>query len=873
MRGWWRGHGTVVVWSAVFLALAGVIVVAATGTSGPALDFQRSGHWVYNMAQSAMFHVSGATKQVDVRTSNVDGGAGPHPVFQGGTSVYMVSSSKVLVFGKSTLTAESTIPVEINEEPVGFEVAGGPYLVYRQAGTIVRLGQSAVTMHAGGALGEPVVTPAGSLWVQRKDTGKLCELGRDSVHLECSVDVPSGSQGVLTVVGEQAAFVDTMAAVVHRVGHGGLGPAVGLGVTAPADAKTASADVAGRLPVLDPRGNELLLADVSGVGEGRSGASAIKVALGPGNYGAPAAATNAVVILDYAGGRVLTFDGHGARRSEVKLPEGAGAPRLSRGEDGRVYIDSQSGDHTLVVDANGAVTDVKIVKPLPTSSAPVPSKPTETESPATGPPPPPPPPPSVPPPALPGAPLSVYARAGDATVAVSWGAAPANGAAITAYQVSWRVVSGSAAGGSVTVPGNHLAAEVGGLRNGATYVFTVRAQNSVGQGPGADSPPVIPSAGAPSAPTAVSATAASDGSVTVTWQAADGQGHRVASYDVTAAGSDGSTNKVASSPATQVVIAAGKQLVLGVTYQFTVTAASDTGVISPASSPSPAVTPYRPADAPTGFTAAGGDGTVTLSWSAPRLNGGDLVSYRVSASGLADQTVTATSTSYTGLANGTTYTFQVRAVTREHNKSNGPTVEGAVATATATPGTTPTVDVGSASLTGDRQVTVHLDVLDHGSGSVTCHVFFSGAERWTGACSGAMDIPVGGLSYSTTYDVYATGSNSFGTGAPGRHASVRTNDPPPSPSISVTLGASTVQPNCQAPCNWVQVHMQNFAPNTQYTVECWADYPPPTSSFWSKTIRTDGAGNADDPTVCYFGYRGHQVWAKANGIESNKLTY
>lgn len=95
------------------------------------------------------------------------------------------------------------------------------------------------------------------------------------------------------------------------------------------------------------------------------------------------------------------------------------------------------------------------------------------------------------------------------------------------------------------------------------------------------------------------------------------------------------------------------------------------------------VTPTAPT-APRNFTATPGDGRVAISWIAPASNGGSaIIRYEVSSDNSETWVTAGTSTSYTftGLTNGTTYTFKVRAVNEVG--------EGAEASATATPKAAP----------------------------------------------------------------------------------------------------------------------------------------------------------------------------------------
>ncbi|MDU0294905.1 fibronectin type III domain-containing protein, partial [Saccharothrix longispora] len=347
----------VALWTAVVLVAGVVVVVIAGGASQPALQFQQVGHWFYNVAQKALLHVDGGTKQVDAKVGGVDASAGS-TALAGDREVFLVSGKQVVVFGKSTLRVDSKVDVDLEEEPVGLEVVGGPYLVYREGGTIVRLGRALKRIDAGGPLADPVATSDGTVWVQRTTARSLCRLARDAGAVDCPAEVPEGHIGALSVVDDHAVFVDTTAGAAHLLSADGMSDPVRLDVPLPDDARVAAHGVRGRLPVLDPKRNTLLLADVSGLGTKKSVAPVLPVALEAGEYSAPVSSQDAVILLDLTRKRLLTFGPDGQRKADTPLR--AESARITRGEDGRVYVDDPTGEHLFVVDGGGRVTPVDV---------------------------------------------------------------------------------------------------------------------------------------------------------------------------------------------------------------------------------------------------------------------------------------------------------------------------------------------------------------------------------------------------------------------------------------------------------------------------------------------------------------------------------
>ena len=260
---------------------------------------------------------------------------------------------------------------------------------------------------------------------------------------------------------------------------------------------------------------------------------------------------------------------------------------------------------------------------------------------------------------VPGAPTGVVAVDGDGQATVSWTPPADDGASpITAY-----TVQSNPGGLAVTVDAATTSTTVGALTNGTSYTFTVTATNALGDGPPSSPSEAVTPAGLPGAPTAVVAEVGGNAAARVSWTppASDG-GAAITSYTVVSSPGGLTATVPGDALPGETLQATVDGLTLGTSYTFTVTATNRRGD-GPPSAPSNPVTAVAVPDPPTGVTAGAGDGSATVSWTAPAdQGGGPVTSYRVvSAPGAVEVVVTAPDTTATvgGLDNATTYTFTV----------------------------------------------------------------------------------------------------------------------------------------------------------------------------------------------------------------------
>ncbi len=258
---------------------------------------------------------------------------------------------------------------------------------------------------------------------------------------------------------------------------------------------------------------------------------------------------------------------------------------------------------------------------------------------------------------IPDAPTTPIAAAGNAQVSLSWTAPGWNGGTIiTDYVVEYKL-SSEPTTWSIFSDGNSSNATsiVTGLINALSYDFRIYAVNDVGQGSQSTETSAMPIT-VPDAPTGVSGLPG-NAEVVVSFTAPIfNGGSTINNYTVTS--SPG--NFTASGGASPLTITG---LTNGTAYTFTVTATNAVGE-SLASVASLPVIPITVPDSPTAIIATEGNSQASIAFTPPVFDGGTpITSYSaISSPGGFTGTSSSSPIIITGLTNGTTYTFKVKAI-------------------------------------------------------------------------------------------------------------------------------------------------------------------------------------------------------------------
>jgi len=445
------------------------------------------------------------------------------------------------------------------------------------------------------------------------------------------------------------------------------------------------------------------------------------------------------------------------------------------------------------------------------------------------------------------APTAVTAVAGDGEASISWDQpADDGGAAVTGYVIESSTNAGAR---WVTVVSDtnstSTSTTLSGLTNNVTYMFRVAAITAAGQGRfSTASNSVSPGLPAPAKPNAAAAT----GSVTLAWTAPAGA-VGIQSYAVEESTDGGKTWKPSTfaqpaNPGAADLATTVTGLANGSSYIFHVAAVSTVGQ----GNWSLASDPVLLMAAPTNLVATGGDGQVTLAWTAAVVTGTlRIEDYVVQVSrdggttwsGISDQVSTATTTTVS-LPNGVACVFRVAAKTAQGQG------EWSAASAAVTPLGPASPPFSVLATAGDAEVDLTWTMpISNGGSTITDYIIersIDGGASWTRFADGESIVTaatVTGLANGTRYVFRVTAVTSYGPGTPSaasaRVMPIRAATPPL--NLVATAGDG------QASLSWRVPTSNGGSAITDYVIQTstnggatWTDFVDSVSTTTTATV-------------------------------------
>ena len=463
-----------------------------------------------------------------------------------------------------------------------------------------------------------------------------------------------------------------------------------------------------------------------------------------------------------------------------------------------------------------------------------------------------------------------------AAMTLRWNApASDGGSAITGYQYRWKARSGNfwiewtdipASGPAEANAGSYTLTGLTHPYPPQVYTFEVRAVSDNGAGP-----PSNQDTRTYDAPSTINEirTTLGDGSITLEWDTPASNGRRITHYQYAVIGvREGESPHTVVAPRTlpgstgDTTSVTLTGLTNGMPHSVALGAVNAVGTGSPNWTED--VVPATGAAAPTDLAAEPGDGSVTLSWTAPASDGGSPVtgySYQQKEgtgnygtwTEAAATAVETTEHTVTGLTNGTVHTFRVRA---ETSAGSG----AASAEASATPLSVPSGPAGLEALAGNAQVTLTWNApTSDGGTAVTSyqhrHRPAGGTHtEWTTVTEGganANTITLKELINGTVHTFEVRATSDAGKGAPASVDATPRADPPSAPT-----GLSALHFDRSAQLNWTAPETDGGSPVIRYEYRQKAD----GADFGEWTAVPDSGTGEDNQAA-------HRAGDLANGTQ------
>lgn len=279
----------------------------------------------------------------------------------------------------------------------------------------------------------------------------------------------------------------------------------------------------------------------------------------------------------------------------------------------------------------------------------------------------------------PDAPANIVStRTGSGQVSISWDAPAATGGSpITEYQVTCITTCTNSELGNQVLVTDSTSLTLSNLSSTTSRTFTVTAKNSTFTSDASIASNAVTPFNNPTAPGSP-LTTVGDGTITLSsWAASTVTGATLTKYVVNTHLATDLTyaNPISGKSVTVTNLNSRTATITGLTNGtgYVVRVAAYVGDVPGAFRATSALTPVGAPSTPNSPTATRADSTATVSWSAPAANGAAIGYYNVSystsengsystpASGTCSTTVSGTSCTMTGLTQGSTYYFKVRA--------------------------------------------------------------------------------------------------------------------------------------------------------------------------------------------------------------------
>jgi hypothetical protein len=397
---------------------------------------------------------------------------------------------------------------------------------------------------------------------------------------------------------------------------------------------------------------------------------------------------------------------------------------------------------------------------------------------------------------------------GPAQVSLSWAAGTETGGAISQYLIercSGACSSFTQVGTSIT-----LAFSDTGLLGSTSYTYRVRASDGTNFSGYSNTNSATTAAPTFTAPASLTATAASNTQINLSWTAATETGGTITNYLIERCSGAACSNFAQVNTSTTTTFN-DMGLTPSTSYSYRVRATDGTnssGYSSTATATTPAATPT----APSGLTAtAAGPVQINLSWTASTEAGGTITSYLIercagAACGNFVQVATTisptTSFNDAGLLGSTSYRYRVRA--QDATGTNGPFSNTASATTAAPTFTAPSGLTATSS--GPAQVNLSWTVATETGGTITNYL----VERCSGACTSYTQVATTTSPTTSFNDTALLGSTTY-------TYRVRASDGTNFSGYSNTSSATTAAPTFTVPASLTATAASNTQINLSWT--------------------------------------------------------